>query len=147
MDVTRGFSRNFLSAIAFVEKSTNSALQFTQCLAASGDEALQREQVCKASLLKYKISKRHLLYSGRLSLQRLLLKQGPKSPPLFLADTTVSPLSTWQCYRFFVSRAHRDGLPTVSLENAIFLISDFQSENLCSESAVMCLQKAEFCRV
>jgi hypothetical protein len=50
--VTRGFSRNFFRATAVVENRRKSAWQFTQFVAVSGDDALQREQVCKAGLLE-----------------------------------------------------------------------------------------------
>jgi hypothetical protein len=51
MAVTRGFSRNILSATALVEKTCKSAWQLTQLMAVSGDVALQREQVCTDNLL------------------------------------------------------------------------------------------------
>ena len=63
--VTRELARKFLRATALVENSRNSDLQFTQFVAVSGEETLQREQVCTTGLLDFQ-----LLYSGRRGLQR-----------------------------------------------------------------------------
>ena len=49
--VTRALALKFLRATALVENSIKSDLQLTQTVAVSGEETLQREQVCMAGLL------------------------------------------------------------------------------------------------
>lgn len=51
IDVTRGFSTNFLRETLVEENWLRSALQCVHVSAVSGDDALQREQVCTAWLL------------------------------------------------------------------------------------------------
>jgi hypothetical protein len=52
-EVTRGLVRKFLIATAWAENSRKSDLQFTQFVAVSGEDALQREQVCTDDLLYF----------------------------------------------------------------------------------------------
>ena len=53
MALTRGFSWKFFRATAVVENSRKSALQLTHSMEVSGEDALQREQVCKTGLLRF----------------------------------------------------------------------------------------------
>jgi hypothetical protein len=51
--LTRGLLRKFRSATALAENSRRSALQLIHFVSVSGEDALQREQVCTAGLLKF----------------------------------------------------------------------------------------------